>query len=52
MELGGLSVALTRSTHDGKLLVALESKDEGAAEVRIVDMMQGDRTIWEGKLRT
>lgn len=53
MELAGLSVCLTRSTQDGKLLVALESESGEPLDVRVEAMKQGDEygTLWEGALR-
>lgn len=50
MSLGGLSVCLTRSTHDGKLLIALESEQQTPVEVRVEAMSAtyGDGPLWEG----
>lgn len=53
MSLAGLSVCLTRSTHDGKLLVALESETGQPLDVRVEAMKQGDEygKLWEGEIR-
>lgn len=51
IELGGLSVALTRSTHDGVLLVALEAQNGGdPVHVRIQGMVGPEENLWEGEI--
>jgi hypothetical protein len=46
--MGGLVVALTRSSHDGKLMLLVESEMDGGTEVRIE--LQTGHKLWEGKV--
>lgn len=52
MELGGLSVGLTRSERDGTLLVSLETapSQEDPVRVRIIPAHETNGDIWEGEV--
>lgn len=48
IELGGVSVALTRRESDGQILLSIEAQGEPVM-VEVADMNNGF-TLWEGKI--
>lgn len=52
MELGGLSVCLTRASNTGVLLLALERAPGQEEPVRVrVALLDGQQNLWEGEVR-